>query len=124
LSQNSTVRLEPGLPGRYWPKQRIGGLVIGRTTTVRLAYVPIEVRVRGTRARSDSVRAVARYELRQEAGCEFLAWPEVSDRTTASTVVVNGRADLVALQEAGHVVMLDEVTQSLFDDCFPTSADT
>jgi hypothetical protein len=62
---------------------------------------------------------VARYELRQESGCEFLAWPEVSDKSSADTVVVNSRTDLVALQQAGHVVTLDEVTQSLFDDCFP-----
>jgi hypothetical protein len=62
---------------------------------------------------------VARYELRQESGCEFLAWPEVSDKSSAETVVVNGRADLAELQQAGHVVTLDEVTQSLFDDCFP-----
>jgi hypothetical protein len=62
---------------------------------------------------------VARYELRQESGCEFLAWPEVSDKTSAETVVVNSRTDLVALQQAGHVVTLDEITQSLFDDCFP-----
>lgn len=63
---------------------------------------------------------MARYELRQETECEFLAWPEVSERATRNTVAINSRADLVALQEAGNVVMLDEVTQALFDDCFPT----
>lgn len=62
---------------------------------------------------------MARYELRQESGCEFLAWPEVSDRSASGATRVNSRADLVALQQAGHVVILDEVTQSLFDDCFP-----
>jgi hypothetical protein len=64
---------------------------------------------------------VSRYELRQESGCTFVAWPEVSDKTIAASAVITSRADLVALQQAGHVVTLDEVTQSLFDDCFPDS---